>query len=80
MPFVVVSTDSSGKRTFANVPAPKQTPVKTYIYRPSTINAQPANGSTRTITRDANTGALISDTGYVNFSGTEHALESQRKT
>lgn len=70
MPFVVVSTDSSGKRTFANVPAPKQTPVKTYIYRPSTINAQPANGSTRTITRDANTGALISDTGYVNSSGT----------
>ena len=70
MPLEVISTDSSGKRTFRIVSAPKKTPVKTYIYRPNTINGVSAKGTTRIIKRDANTGALISDTGYINASGT----------
>lgn len=70
MPLVQDGYNSSGGKNYKIVSTPKKTPVKTYIYKPATINGQPANGATRVIKRDANTGALISDTGYLNSSGT----------
>ena len=52
---------------------------KTYIYKPATINGQPANGATRVIVRDAKTGAKISDTGYITSSGSPASGSSPQR-